>query len=98
MILTNTVSRLSQNEYSGALDNYSRAMRRISAGIKIQSSASDSGGLSQSTRLKTEGLIDKAFKFNLQNTKSFLKEQENGLLNVLSIYKRMEQLLSLIHI
>jgi len=37
MILTNTVSRLSQNEYSGALDNYSRAMRRISAGIKIQS-------------------------------------------------------------
>jgi len=92
MILTNTVSRLSQNEYSGALDNYSRAMRRISAGIKIQSSASDSGGLSQSARLKTEGLIDKAFKFNLQNTKSFLKEQENGLLNVLSIYKRMEQL------
>ena len=92
MILTNTATNLSQNEYSKALNNYSSAMRRISAGVKIQSSSCNSGGLSQSIRLKSEDLIDKAYKQNLQNTRSFIKEQETGLNKVLLIYNRMEQL------
>ena len=78
MILTKLATNLSQNEYSKALNNYSSAMEET-FGVKIQSSSCNSGGLSQSIRLKSEELIDKAYKQNLQNTRSFIKEQEAAI-------------------
>ena len=50
------------------------------------------GGLSQVSRMQSEYIIDKAYRLNLQNTRSYLHTQQEGLHSVLKIYDRMEAL------
>ena len=54
MILTNVSAQQSQVEHVKAHDNFSKAARRLSSGIKLSSPAIDSGGLSQVKRMQTE--------------------------------------------
>ena len=55
-------------------------------------SSTDSGGLSQSSRLHSERIMDQSYRTNLQNARSFLLAQQEGLEKVLKVYDRMETL------
>ena len=92
MILTNTVSMLAQVEQSKAQRNFHSALKRISSGLRIDSSSVDSGSMSQSMRLGSQNILDNSFKVNLQNTRSYLTTQEEGLQKALKIYDRIETL------
>ena len=92
MILTNTVSMLAQVEQSKAQRNFHSALKRISSGLRIDSSSVDSGSMSQSMRLGSQNILDNSFKVNLQNTRSYLTTQEKGLQKALKIYDRIETL------
>ncbi|MAH26738.1 MAG: hypothetical protein CMI19_07280 [Opitutae bacterium] len=92
MILTNVSAHQSQVEHVKAHDNFSKAARRLSSGIKLSSPAIDSGGLSQVKRMQTEKYLDQSYRLNLQNARSFLLTQQEGLQKVLKVYDRMETL------
>ena len=92
MILTNTTALATQVEQTKAQQNYHSAMRRISSGARLLGSSTDSGGLSQSSRLHSERILDQSYRTNLQNARSFLLTQQEGLEKVLKIYDRMETL------
>ena len=92
MILTNTTALASQVEQTKAQQNYHSAMRRISSGARMLGSSTDSGGLSQSSRLHSERILDQSYRSNLQNARSFLLAQQEGLEKVLKVYDRMETL------
>ena len=92
MILTNTSALTSQVQQTKAQENFNSAVRRISSGNRLLSSATDSGSLSQATTLLSEKLLNQSYRNNLQNTRSYLTSQQEGLQKVLKIYDRMETL------
>jgi len=92
VILTNTTALASRVEQTKAQQNYHSAMRRISSGARMLGSSTDSGGLSQSSRLHSERILDQSYRSNLQNARSFLLAQQEGLEKVLKVYDRMETL------
>lgn len=92
MILTNVNALQSQVEQTKAQDNFSKAARRLSSGVRSSSSAFDAGGLSQASRMQSEKIIDQSYRLNLQNARSYLITQQEGLQKVLKIYDRMETL------
>jgi flagellin-like hook-associated protein FlgL len=92
MILTNVTALQSQVEQTKAQDNFSKAARRLSSGVRSSSSAFDAGGLSQASRMQSEKIIDQSYRLNLQNARSYLLTQQEGLQKVLKIYDRMETL------
>ena len=92
MILTNTSALTSQVQQTKAQENFNSAVRRISSGNRLLSSATDSGSLSQATTLLSEKLLNQSYRNNLQNTRSYLTSQQEGLLKVIKIYDRMETL------
>ena len=92
MILTNVTALQSQVEQTKAQDNFSKAARRLSSGVRSSGSAFDAGGLSQASRMQSEKIIDQSYRLNLQNARSYLLTQQEGLQKVLKIYDRMETL------
>ena len=68
------------------------AFQRISSGKRITGSSTDAGSLSQSKSLRSEKLVTPIYKINLQNTRSFLHAQQEGILKVAKIYDRIEEL------
>ena len=67
-------------------------MQRLSTGTRLERAGSDSGSLSQSMRSKFEMMGDRSFITNLQNTRTFLHSQQEGLTKTLDIYNRMEEI------
>jgi flagellin-like hook-associated protein FlgL len=92
MQLTNYSFLNSRRDYVTAKSLHSVAMKRLSTGNKLERSGTDTGALSQSARSRFEMMGDKSFITNLQNTRSFLKVQEEGLFKTLDIYNRMEEI------
>ena len=92
MILTNTSALASQIQQTKAQENFNSAVRRISSGNRLLSSATDSGSLSQVSNLRSNKLLNQSYRNNLQNTRSYLTSQQEGLQKVLKIYDRMETL------
>ena len=79
MMLTNVSALQSQVEQTKAQDNFSKAARRLSSGVRSSSSAFDAGGLSQTSRMQSEKIIDHSYRLNLQNARSYLLTQQEGL-------------------
>ena len=92
MILTNISAHKSQIEHNRSRERINTAIQRISSGTRITGSSSDAGSLSQSKSLRSEKLLAQSYKINLQNTRSFLHAQEEGILKVAKIYERIEEL------
>ena len=92
MILTDTTALGAQLQYSKSQANFNAATRRISSGTRILGSASDAGSLSQAKSLRSEKMLSQSYKTGLQNTLSFLHAQEEGIVKVVKIYDRIEEL------
>ena len=92
MILTNTSALQSQIVHNRSRERINTAFQRISSGKRITSSSTDAGSLSQSKSLHSEKLVAQSYKINLQNTRSFLHAQQEGILKVAKIYDRIEEL------
>lgn len=92
MILTDTTALGAQLQYSKSQANFNAATRRISSGTRILGSPSDAGSLSQAKSLRSEKLLSQSYKTGLQNTLSFLHAQEEGIVKVVKIYDRIEEL------
>jgi flagellin-like hook-associated protein FlgL len=92
MQLTNYSFLNSRRDFATAKSFHSVAIKRLSTGTKLERSGADTGALSQSARGRFEMMGDRSFITNLQNTRSFLKVQEDGLLKTLDIYNRMEEI------
>lgn len=67
-------------------------MQRLSTGTRLERSGADTGSLSQSMRSRFEMMGDRSFITNLQNTRTFLHSQQEGLTKTLDIYNRMEEI------
>ena len=92
MILTDTTALGAQLQYSKSQANFNAATRRISSGTRILGSPSDAGSLSQAKSLRSEKMLSQSYKTGLQNTLSFLHAQEEGIVKVVKIYDRIEEL------
>ena len=92
MILTNTSAHQSQIVHNRSRERINTAFQRISSGKTITGSSTDAGSLSQSKSLRSEKLVAQSYKINLQNTRSFLHAQQEGILKVAKIYDRIEEL------
>ena len=92
MILTNTSALASQIQQTKAQENFNSAVRRISSGNRLLNSATDSGSLSQVSNLRSNKLLNQSYRNNLQNTRSYLTSQQEGLQTVIKVYDRMETL------
>ncbi len=92
MQLTNYSFLESRSNYLSSINHHKVAMQRLSTGTRLERSGSDSGSLSQSMRSRFEMMGDRSFITNLQNTRTFLHSQQEGLTKTLDIYNRMEEI------
>ena len=92
MQLTNYSFLESRSNYLSSISLHKVAMQRLSTGTRLERSGSDTGSLSQSMRSRFEMMGDRSFITNLQNTRTFLHSQQEGLTKTLDIYNRMEEI------
>ena len=92
MQLTNYGFLESRSNYLSSISLHKVAMQRLSTGTRLERSGSDTGSLSQSMRSRFEMMGDRSFITNLQNTRTFLHSQQEGLTKTLDIYNRMEEI------
>lgn len=79
-------------DYLDSQVNYKSAVQRISSGSKMSGASKDTGAFSQGVNARMSKLFNNSFKLNLQNTRSFIDAQEQGLREVLDIYNRMDEI------
>ena len=94
MQLTNFTYLQSRNDFLSNVASRKVAMAKIQTGKALNRSGSDTGALTQTSKLNLEASRAKNYIQNLQNASSYLKAQEEGLIKALDIYKRMETLAS----
>ena len=82
----------SRMDYLDSQANFKSAVQRISSGSKMEGLRMDVGAYSQGVNARLNQLHNNSYKTNLQNTRSFLEAQEQGLRQVLDIYDRMDVL------
>jgi flagellin-like hook-associated protein FlgL len=92
MQLTNFSFLNSRMDYLDSKANFKSAVQRISSGSKMEGLRKDVGAYSQRVNARLNQLHNNSYKTNLQNTRSFLEVQEQGLRQVLDIYDRMDVL------
>ena len=92
MQLTNFSFLNSRMDYLDSQANFKSAVQRISSGSKMEGLRKDVGAYSQGVNARLSQLHNNSYKTNLQNTRSFLEVQEQGLREVLDIYDRMDVL------
>ncbi len=92
MQLTNFSFLQSRMDYLDSQSKFKSAVQRISSGSKMEGLRKDVGAYSQGVNARLNQLHHSSYKTNLQNTRSFLKVQEQGLRQVLDIYDRMDVL------
>jgi flagellin-like hook-associated protein FlgL len=92
MQLTNFSFLNSRMDYLDSQSKFKSAVQRISSGSKMEGLRKDVGAYSQGVNARLSQLHNNSYKTNLQNTRSFLEVQEQGLRQVLDIYDRMDVL------
>ena len=92
MQLTNFSFLNARMDYLDSQVNYKSAVQRISSGSKMSGASKDTGAFSQGVNARMSKLYNDSFKLNLQNTRSFIDAQEQGLREVLDIYNRMDEI------
>ena len=92
MQLTNFSFLNSRMDYLDSQSKFKSAVQRISSGSKMEGLRKDVGAYSQGVNARLSQLHNNSYKTNLQNTRSFLEVQEQGLREVLDIYDRMDVL------
>ncbi len=92
MQLTNFSFLNSRMDYLDSQANFKSAVQRISSGSKMEGLRMDVGAYSQGVNARLNQLHNNSYNTNLQNTRSFLQVQEQGLRQVLDIYDRMDVL------
>jgi len=92
MQLTNFSFLNSRQDYLDSQSRFKSAVQRISSGSKMVGHQRDLGALSQGVNARMSKLFNNSFKINLQNTRSYIDAQEQGLREVLDIYNRMDEI------
>ena len=92
MQLTNFSFLNSRMDYLDSQSKFKSAVQRISSGSKMEGLRKDVGAYSQGVNARLNQLHNNSYKTNLQNTRSFLEAQDQGLRQVLGIYDRMDVL------
>ncbi len=92
MQLTNFSFLQSRMDYLDSQSKFKSAVQRISSGSKMEGLRKDVGAYSQGVNARLNQLHNNSYKTNLQNTRSLLEVQEQGLREVLEIYDRMDVL------
>jgi len=92
MNLSDTNALLAKVDFESALARYNSASRKIVSGSKLVGTVADAGGLSSSINLDAERQYLNGEKVTLQNFLTFLDSQTKALMQVDSLYKRMEAL------
>ena len=92
MQLTNFSFLNSRMDYLDSQANFKSAVQRISSGSKMEGLRKDVGAYSQGVNARMSKLFNNSFKINLQNTRSYIDAQEQGLREVLDIYNRMDEI------
>ena len=92
MQLTNFSFLNSRMDYLDSQSKFKSAVQRISSGSKMEGLRKDVGAYSQGVNARLNQLHNNSYKTNLQNTRSYLEVQEQGLRQVLDIYDRMDVL------
>ena len=68
-----------RNDFLHAQRATSRSSSRIASSSKLEHSGNDTAAISQSAKLKSEGILNNAYLQNLQSTRLFLKFKKKGI-------------------